>query len=75
MADIPPYFSRSTVQLFCGRGCGSVDDSCEVISCNGYAEFYWHISKCEGVRSVVETEYVSVVGVYGVGWGVKVRCI
>lgn len=27
MADIPPYFSRSTVQLFCGRGCGSVDDS------------------------------------------------
>jgi hypothetical protein len=52
-----------------------VDDSCEVISCNGYAEFYWHISKCEGVRCVVETEYVSVVGVYGVGWGVKVRYI
>ena len=71
--DIYTYFTKTTVQFFCAGGFRSVDDSCEVISCNGYASYYYYISKCDGVRWVVEPEIVSVVGAYAVGWGVEVR--
>lgn len=57
------------MHLFCIRRLASVDDSCEVVSCIIYADYYHYISKCKGVRWAVGAQYVCVVVVYTVGWG------
>lgn len=73
MADLGSYLTLNAPQFFCRGGFRSVADSCDVISCVSYAEYYYYIFKCEGVWWAAETEYVSGAGVYCKWWGVDVR--
>lgn len=41
VADMRPCFTPTVVQLFCAGGSISVEDTQEIISCLGYAEYYY----------------------------------